>query len=184
METNLGGARAWLWTALAGVALLWLTMGCTVGLEAPEPPAYAVDVPVAAPSATYYIDPTCAAGTDELEACVAEGFALWQDFDVRVIESDGPAPGAVRVCFGDEGHGDRIGSASWNDQHNHDGIWFRVGDYDPAQYARVAAHEMGHIVMSSPEHLPEGERGIMASTVDYQTDDWSPADVELIESLL
>jgi len=167
---------------LRGVVVAVALAGCSV-VEGGDPEA---EVEIAAPEApmatTYYIDAACSPPADLAED-VAAGFARWQDFGVNVVESDGPAPGAITVCFGSDGHGIRIGSSSWSDQHDHDAIWFRVGDYGPAQYARVAAHEMGHIVTGSPDHLPAGERGIMASTVDYQTDEWSVADVEFIESL-
>jgi hypothetical protein len=154
--------------------VLFLT-GCTD--EQPERISYDSDLAV-----EYYFDPSCQADPQLIDLA-GEGFTLWQDFGVEVVEVSGSAPGAVAVCLRDPSP-DFAGRTTSTDEgwriqiaHSRNGEPWR-------NYVQVAAHELGHVLLDNFRHLPREDTGIMAWTVGNQTDYWSDADIAFILAVL
>jgi hypothetical protein len=137
---------------------------------------------------SWSLDSTCAEPSDADRAALEEGLALWSDgFGVDIVHDDHAAATHVSVCFSDEpiGHNGlatRTGPDSYRIQ-----LCRRCQRFSGRLYAGLVAHEFGHVVLRSSDHLADGA-GIMASGHDCAGDsaacEWSDADYEFIGSQL
>jgi hypothetical protein len=107
----------------------------------------------------------CATAPENLEVAAA-GLALWADFGVRVVEADTmPVATAARrdivsVCFASGPFwGSRVGSTSWTER----GVELTVRTDLPVRswIGSVAAHELGHVILGSAEHLDDSSCGFI-----------------------
>jgi hypothetical protein len=115
---------------------------------------------------TYSFDPRpeCSAAPEIREGAAA-GLAMWADFGVQVIEADDlPTDAATRrdvvsVCFAAGPFwGSRLGSTSWTAH----GVQMTVRtDVFTDWIDSIVAHELGHVILESAEHLDDSRCGFV-----------------------
>lgn len=119
------------------------------------------------------LDPGCeTAGLAEVE----RGAALWAE--ITDLERD-DATADITICIVPGPFwGGRYGSTTWSD----DGAEITVrGDIAGGWLlASVTAHELGHALMRTGEHLPAGRTGIMAADIDGLERAFTESDMELL----
>jgi hypothetical protein len=137
---------------------------------------------------SWSLDSRCAEPSDVDRAALEDGLALWSDgFGVDIAQDDPLAARQISVCFSDEpiGHNGlatRTGPDTYRIQ-----LCRRCQRFSGRFYAGLVAHELGHVILRSGDHLSEGA-GIMAPGHDCAGDStacqWSDADYEFIGSQL
>lgn len=149
--------------------------------SAPEDELNAPPAPAEAPepaSVTYHHDPRpeCT-GTPEAWDAAASAFALWQDFGIRMVESDATG---VAVCLRDgEYWGWRSGSVAGNQMD------LRTDIDQPSSHRvlwAIAAHEMGHVVLQTSEHSGDQGEGLTRLRVCPTCEGFTASDIAWVES--